>query len=272
MGRGRGRGKKQVVNAPNDDSGSGKDEKVMALKRRGRPQKPLKEDSEEEFEEQNEKMEEALKIPKDVKNEVELENGSKRKRSDQTKDEDATGSKSCTTTDDSMKSVGFRPIGSRRKNKPRRAAEAVVECWGSWTEHCTCKSSVLSCCLQQFSDLVLQSLSSNLALIIKLNLIELNNVLQSLSSNLALQVLFYISMIKLFTAQQLYDAYKDHRHSQFQKLSTSSFSFGNAFKPLKVVGAKVCVYLQRKAWHGPLSGLRHAVCYNRCMDAICKVG
>ncbi|KAG2258338.1 hypothetical protein Bca52824_077632 [Brassica carinata] len=48
------------------------------------------------------------------------------KESSITEEENGLGSKS--STDDSVKSSGFRQIGSRRKNKPRRAAEAVVEC------------------------------------------------------------------------------------------------------------------------------------------------
>ncbi|KAJ6346650.1 hypothetical protein OIU76_003350 [Salix suchowensis] len=47
MGRGRGKGKKLTV-SNHDDTGSGEEEKIPAQKRRGRPQKPLKDDIDEE--------------------------------------------------------------------------------------------------------------------------------------------------------------------------------------------------------------------------------
>ena len=47
MGRGRGKAKKSTVN-DHDDPGSGEEEKMPVQKRRGRPQKPLKEDIDEE--------------------------------------------------------------------------------------------------------------------------------------------------------------------------------------------------------------------------------
>lgn len=69
----------------------------------------------------------------DVKNLASVENGRKRKRSSQAKEnpdsmkeENGVGMKN--GTDNLVKSVGFRQHGSRRKNKPRRAAEVGVEC------------------------------------------------------------------------------------------------------------------------------------------------
>ncbi|KAJ6702839.1 hypothetical protein OIU85_028865 [Salix viminalis] len=69
---------------------------------------------------------------KDTKSQTAAENGKKRKRHsqakekpDSVKEENGAGTRS--STDDSTKSNGFRHNGSRRKNKPRRAAEAGVE-------------------------------------------------------------------------------------------------------------------------------------------------
>ncbi|XVF56026.1 hypothetical protein PTKIN_Ptkin06aG0083700 [Pterospermum kingtungense] len=135
MRRGRGKAKKQTVSS-REDAGSGEDEKIPAYKRRGRPQKPLKDDIEEDEVEKIEEDCEDIKgsIPiKEMKNQAATENGRKRKRSmpakenmDSVKKENGITTKS--STDDSTKSVGYRQNGSRRKNKPRRAAEAVVEC------------------------------------------------------------------------------------------------------------------------------------------------
>ena len=135
MGRGRGKAKKFSV-ANNDDAGSGEEEKIPVQKRRGRPQKPLKDEfDEEEFEKVEEEDSENTKngvLSKEMKSSVAAaENGKKRKRnskekSDSVKVENGAGTRS--STDDSTKSNGFRHNGSRRKSKPRRAAEAVVEC------------------------------------------------------------------------------------------------------------------------------------------------
>ncbi|PSS14525.1 Nucleolar and coiled-body phosphoprotein like [Actinidia chinensis var. chinensis] len=134
MGRGRGKAKKFSV-ANNDDAGSGEEEKIPVQKRRGRPQKPLKDEiDEEEFEKVEEEDSENTKngvLSKEMKSSVAAENGKKRKRNskeklDSVKVENGVGTRS--STDDSTKSNGFRHNGSRRKNKPRRAAESVVEC------------------------------------------------------------------------------------------------------------------------------------------------
>ncbi|KAF5941314.1 hypothetical protein HYC85_022481 [Camellia sinensis] len=144
MGRGRGKGKKQTTIAARDEAGSGEEEKIPPYRRRGRPQKPLKdeieeeakniEDEEEEEEEDGENTKSSISN-KDVKNEAAAENGKKRKRKkasqvkenpDSVIEENGVGTK--TSIDESVKSVGFRQNGSRRKNKPRRAAEVGVEC------------------------------------------------------------------------------------------------------------------------------------------------
>ncbi|CAH9062949.1 unnamed protein product [Cuscuta europaea] len=124
MGRGRGKGKKQPVR---EDLGSGEEEKMPPVRRRGRPQKPLKDDIEDEIEEEAEKVEGG------EENDKAGENGKKRKRDSQAtengdlgKEENGVGDKS--NPDDLIKPVGFRQIGSRRKNKPRRAAAVGVEC------------------------------------------------------------------------------------------------------------------------------------------------
>ena len=136
MRRGRGKAKKQTVVSSREDPGSGEDEKVSAYKRRGRPQKQLKDDLEEDEVEKTEEDGEDVKgsIPiKDMKNLAATENGRKRKRTmqaeenmDSVKKENVITTKS--STDESTKFVGYRQNGSRRKNKPRRAAEAIVEC------------------------------------------------------------------------------------------------------------------------------------------------
>ncbi|XP_022742651.1 uncharacterized protein LOC111293877 [Durio zibethinus] len=135
MRRGRGKAKKQTVVFSREDPGSDEDEKIPAYRRRGRPQKQLKDNIEEDEVEKTEDGEDVkVSIPiKEMKNQAATENGRKRKRSmqakeniDSVKKENVITTKS--STDDSTKFVGYRQNGSRRKNKPRRAAEAVVEC------------------------------------------------------------------------------------------------------------------------------------------------
>ncbi|XVE75696.1 hypothetical protein DITRI_Ditri12bG0113800 [Diplodiscus trichospermus] len=132
MRRGRGKTKKQTVVSSREDPGSG-EEKIPAYRRRGRPQKQLKDDIEEDEVEKTEEDVEGSIAIKDMKNQAATENGRKRKRSmqakeniDSVKKENVITTKSSTA--DSTKFVGYRQNSSRRKNKPRRAAEAVVEC------------------------------------------------------------------------------------------------------------------------------------------------
>ncbi|KAF8398476.1 hypothetical protein HHK36_017405 [Tetracentron sinense] len=137
MGRGRGKGKKLTVVANHEDPGSGGEETLPAYKRRGRPQKPLKDEIDEEeaekIEEEDGENPKTVISSKEMKGPVSAENGKKRKRysqakenPDSVKEENGVGTRS--NTDDSTKSNGFRQNGSRRKSKPRRAAEAGVEC------------------------------------------------------------------------------------------------------------------------------------------------
>ncbi|KAL7600391.1 uncharacterized protein LOC111897881 [Lactuca sativa] len=119
MGRGRGKAKKSSIMARED--GSGEEEK-LPVKRRGRPTKAQKENNEEE--EEAEKMDYENK---DTKVESSLENGSKRKKQSlETEEESMEMVKDEENGDVLTKSVGFRHNGSRRKNKPRRAAEVGV--------------------------------------------------------------------------------------------------------------------------------------------------
>ncbi|KAJ0961706.1 hypothetical protein J5N97_000025 [Dioscorea zingiberensis] len=82
MGRGRGKGKKLTVVTGHDDPGSGGEESLSAYKRRGRPQKPLKDDIDEDETEKIEEEEGDDTKPtissKEVKGAV-VENGRKRK-------------------------------------------------------------------------------------------------------------------------------------------------------------------------------------------------
>lgn len=133
MGRGRGgKGKKQAIIASNDDV---EEEKLPSSnKRRGRPQKPLKDQVEDDQE--SEKTEDD-KNPKS-KDSAEVGIGKGRKRKKPTQDnadaieeekDDSEGGKHKSDSNGSfVRSVGFRPNGSRRKSKPCRAAEVGVKC------------------------------------------------------------------------------------------------------------------------------------------------
>lgn len=136
MGRGRGKGKKQNIIVVREDAESGEEERIPPSRRRGRPQKPLKDETGEGEEAQKTEDGEDAKdhvSSKDMKNQSALENRRKRKRSAKVKEsiKSVKEDKSIETKanlDDSTKSVGFRQNGSRRKNKPFRAAEAGVQC------------------------------------------------------------------------------------------------------------------------------------------------
>ncbi|OVA06640.1 hypothetical protein BVC80_8919g8 [Macleaya cordata] len=136
MGRGRGKGKKLTVVPNHEDPGSGGEEILPAYKRRGRPQKPLKDEIDEEEiekieEEDGDNLKSAIST-KEAKIPAAGENGKKRKKhsevkenQDSVKEENGVGTRSST---ENIKSNGFRQNGSRRKSKPRRAAEVGVEC------------------------------------------------------------------------------------------------------------------------------------------------
>ncbi|XP_028777604.1 uncharacterized protein LOC114734212 [Neltuma alba] len=138
MGRGRGKGKKQTVTSKQEEPGSGEEERIPAYRRRGRPQKPLKDEIEEV--ETTEKIGENGEnlngnvSSNEMKTQLVPENKKKRKRSVQIKEKiDTTKEENGIRTNKSSsdvptKTAGFRQNGSRRKNKPRRAAEAGVDC------------------------------------------------------------------------------------------------------------------------------------------------
>jgi len=134
MGRGRGKGKKLTGATSHEDPGSGNEEPLPPYKRRGRPQKPLKDDIDEEEVAKIEEEDGDLKLGTPVKEtngSAAVENGKRRRQpvvkenSDSILEENGAGLSS--TTEESTRKNGFRQNGSRRKNKPRRAAEAGVE-------------------------------------------------------------------------------------------------------------------------------------------------
>lgn len=138
MGRGRGKTKKQIVVVTNhNDAANMKEEKVLVSKRRGRPQRSLSKDEvEDEAIEKIANGEESAKSSiksKSSKDQSVVENGTKRKISTQVKENSDSvkvenGLKANFSAEISVKSVGFRHIGSRRKGKPCRAAEVGVKC------------------------------------------------------------------------------------------------------------------------------------------------
>ncbi|CAK8543331.1 unnamed protein product [Lathyrus sativus] len=138
MGRGRGKGKKQ--SAIVEDLVSDEEDKVQAHRKRGRPLKPVMDENEnEDIVEVTEKIEKGEEnvngnvSNNDLKTEVITVNKRKRKRSSQVKEKiepmkEENGVRAKSSPTDSVKSTGFRQNGSRRKSKPRRAAEAGVDC------------------------------------------------------------------------------------------------------------------------------------------------
>ncbi|OEL16697.1 hypothetical protein BAE44_0022283 [Dichanthelium oligosanthes] len=142
MGRPRGKSKKAIEPASNDDEDdSGGEEVPPTPKRRGRPQRPLKDDDADEAEDKDtaEAEEDAGDGTKPVVRPASKDHsrpqstaesgGKKRRRRRRLK----RGPKESVEEDEQgdrvkSKSSGFRPNGSRRKSTPRRAAEAGVEC------------------------------------------------------------------------------------------------------------------------------------------------
>ncbi|MFS8002187.1 hypothetical protein Hanom_Chr13g01199121 [Helianthus anomalus] len=117
MGKGKAKAKKGAVITTNDD-GSG--EEKLPVRRRGRPTKAQKEVAEKIIEKTETKLE------------AQLDHENKRKRpSSETEEsletmEDENGADPKASELELTKAVGFRHNGSRRKNKPRRAAEVGV--------------------------------------------------------------------------------------------------------------------------------------------------
>lgn len=138
MGRGSAKGKKQIIVATRGDPQNGEEVKIP-VKRRGRPLKSFKNEIQEE--EEAEKVDEEedgedtndILSNKNVKPQVAVENGRKRRKPLQInenleKAKEKNGVEIKIVPSDSIKPLGFRQIGSRRKNKPQRAAEVGVEC------------------------------------------------------------------------------------------------------------------------------------------------
>ncbi|XP_071690343.1 uncharacterized protein [Rutidosis leptorrhynchoides] len=120
MGRGKSKTKKSSAIVHHED-GSGEEER-LPVKRRGRPTKAQKEENEHGKSNEDE----------EIKLEASLESENKRKKPslqteenvEMMKDENGVGPTK--NDNDLTKNVGFRHNGSRRKNKPRRAAEVGV--------------------------------------------------------------------------------------------------------------------------------------------------
>lgn len=135
MGRGRGKGKKLTGATSHEDPGSGNEEQLPPYKRRGRPQKSLKDDIDDDEVAKIEEEEGDLKLgtpAKGAKATPVVESGKRRRRQVVVKESsepltEENGAGLSTTTEESVRKNGFRQNGSRRKSKPRRAAEAGVE-------------------------------------------------------------------------------------------------------------------------------------------------
>ncbi|KAJ8475547.1 hypothetical protein OPV22_019274 [Ensete ventricosum] len=130
MGRGRGKGKKLRAVTSHEDLENDIEHPLPAY-RRGKLQKPLKDDIGEDDAEKNEGGADDMKITvtsKELKGST-VQKGRKRKSSSQVKDKsdsvsEENGDELKPKTEESTGSNGFRHNGSRRKSKPHRAAEA----------------------------------------------------------------------------------------------------------------------------------------------------
>nr|XP_043612713.1 DEAD-box ATP-dependent RNA helicase 18-like [Erigeron canadensis] len=124
MGKAKAKGKRATLTHKNDDPATGgEDEKTLAQKRKSRHQKPFIDDEDvEKIEEQ----EDAADDDGDDNSISDL-NEKKRKRNKEAKEKDNNLVKK-ESPNGTRRSNGFRQIGSRRKNKPHRAAEVGVEC------------------------------------------------------------------------------------------------------------------------------------------------
>ncbi|XP_061374633.1 uncharacterized protein LOC133316858 [Gastrolobium bilobum] len=132
MGRGRGKIKKLTV-TNDEDPLNGKDEKGPMQKRRGRPQKLLKDDFDEEvvikIEDDGDKVENGVSSH-EMKSPNTTKHGRKRKGNSQVKEklESAEEKNGVNIHEVTKSDNGFRHNRSRRKSKPHRAAEVGVQC------------------------------------------------------------------------------------------------------------------------------------------------
>ncbi|RCV21441.1 hypothetical protein SEVIR_4G175300v4 [Setaria viridis] len=144
MGRGRGRGRKQLSNGRNheDKGSSGEEVVVPARKRRGRPQKRVA--AEKIIEAEVKKLEaddgdedyvvgagDGAKLKGSRTEHASAGVGSNKRNRVPKEEEDGSNldmeensSSTRSSNDESTRSNGFRQSGSRRKSTPRRAAEA----------------------------------------------------------------------------------------------------------------------------------------------------
>ncbi|XP_074342155.1 uncharacterized protein LOC141679591 [Apium graveolens] len=120
--------------AAHEDHGSGEEEK-MSAKKRGRPLKISKSETKNKEEAENFDDGENMNgvLSENTNTESGVESGRKRGRASEINGnngtvEDESGSEIKIHGNDSVKPVGFRQNGSRRKNKPQRAAEVGIEC------------------------------------------------------------------------------------------------------------------------------------------------
>ncbi|CAO2040926.1 unnamed protein product [Urochloa humidicola] len=133
MGRGRGRGRKLTIVRSHEDKGNIGEEFVPARKRRGRPQKRFTDKIDQtDVENFVEKVDGDGEDVDDVKlknstSSVSNKRGRPLKEgSNLVLEENSSSVRS--SSEESTRTNGFRQIGSRRKNKPHRAAEAGLEC------------------------------------------------------------------------------------------------------------------------------------------------
>lgn len=129
MGRPRGgKANKSMEAAKNEDAGSGAEEVIPAYKRRGRPLKLRKDDIDDE-EEDMDKVEDdgdgAKKVAVSKDSKGVAENGAKKRRRPSKRAPDSAAEEK--VGEPARPLNGFRHNGSRRKNTPRRAAEAGVQ-------------------------------------------------------------------------------------------------------------------------------------------------
>lgn len=139
MGRGRGRRKKLTIVRSHEEKGSSGEEVMPARKRRGRPQERFA-DKIDQADVENfvdnvdgddqEGDDAKLKASRLEKNNTAAA-GNKRGR--QLKESsnlvlEENNSSIRSSSDESTRTNGFRQNGNRRKSKPRRAAEAGLEC------------------------------------------------------------------------------------------------------------------------------------------------
>lgn len=128
MGRPRGGKTKKSMEAAKEDAGSEAEEVRPAYKRRGRPQKIVKDDIDDEEEDMakaEDDGDEAKKVATSKDSKSVAENGGKKRRRQSKRGPESATEKHI--GEPARPLNGFRQNGSRRKSTPRRAAEAGVQ-------------------------------------------------------------------------------------------------------------------------------------------------